>query len=358
MNELPEVASNAHIIALLAISDPDPATRDGWFLADFCLLNRLLDGLGPTQLWMTCIDIDATVSDFGPILHGNPFRQRRVVCHGNQDRSHLAVVARGDLKKAFLESLRSTCAIAGSRHEPLLLILMGHRERNVYSIMIGSEDDDNLETVLPRDIQTALGETLSPVSIILSSCYSGGWLSTQQSVMAAVADDELPDSYQRPASGCYRGGLFTHAIANTLSEDEFRDTDYRGFTENITENLRMLFALLAEENPPVYSAQGNAWSAPQEALTGLGHSQYQDRYNALPVVPADPMVGTSDRQHRNWRESPAITPPWPKETKSLFEKLISTYYSMNPGRETAANNTAVASRIAIFKGEVRTGSSS
>jgi len=94
MNELPEVASNAHIIALLGISDPDPANRDGWFLADFCLLNRLLGGLGSAQLWMTCIDIDVTIADFGPILYGNPFRGRRVVCNSNQDLSNLVTVPR------------------------------------------------------------------------------------------------------------------------------------------------------------------------------------------------------------------------------------------------------------------------
>jgi hypothetical protein len=354
MNELPEVASNAHIIALLAISDPDPVVRDGWFLADFCLLNRLLDGLGSTQLWMTCIDIEAAVADFGPILHGNPFRQRKVVCSGTQDLSNLVTVPQGDLKDAFLESLRSTYAIAAGRREPLLLILMGHGEKDVYGILIGSDNDADPKTLLPRDIQTALEETLSPVAIILSSCYSGGWLSTQQSVMAAVANDNLSDSYQRSASGSFRGGLFTHAIANTLSKDECRETDYKGFTENITANLRILFSLLAQENPPVYSAQGNAWSAPQEALTGLSNSQYRDKYNSLSMVPANPVVGSSDRQHGSRRQPPIITLlTWPKETESSFEKLISTYLSMNPGRETTANNTAVGARIAIFKGEVQ-----
>jgi hypothetical protein len=69
---------------------------------------------------MTCVDIDA---DFGPILYGNPFRQRKI---GKQDLSNLVTVSRGDLKDAFLESLRSACAIAASRCEPLLLTFMGH----------------------------------------------------------------------------------------------------------------------------------------------------------------------------------------------------------------------------------------
>jgi hypothetical protein len=354
MNELPEVASNAHVVALLGISDPDPAARDGWFLADFCLLNRLLDGLGSTQLWMTCIDIAATVAHFGPILHGNPFRPRRVVYNRNQELSNLAIVAKSELKNAFLERLRSTSATAASRHEPLLLILIGHGEEEVHGILIGSLVDDDLETVLPRDVQTALGEISSPVSIILTSCYSGGWLSAKQSVMAAVAATKLSDSYQRSASGRFRGGLFTHAIANTLIKDECRQSNYRGFTENITANLRMLFALLAEENPPVYSAQGNSWSTPQEALTGLGYSRYRDRYNALPLVPANPIFGTSDRQHGSRRQPPTMPPStWAKETESLFENLITAYHSMNPGRETAAKNTAVGFRIGLFKGEVQ-----
>jgi hypothetical protein len=66
MDKLPEVASNVYVIALLDILDPDPATGDGLLLAGkFC---RLFGGLGSTQLWMACVDIDATVADSGPIL--------------------------------------------------------------------------------------------------------------------------------------------------------------------------------------------------------------------------------------------------------------------------------------------------
>jgi hypothetical protein len=114
--------------------------------------------------------------------------------------------------------------------------------------------------------------------------------------------------------GSFKGGLFTHAIANTLNSDECRDID-------------------TERNLPVYSAQGDAWSAPQQALTGFGRSQYQDRYDALPVVPAKSTVGTSDRKHGSRRQPPTnIAGP-------LFEELTSTYYSINTGRESIASNT-------------------
>jgi len=61
--------------------------------------------------------------------------------------------SQGDLKCAFLENLRLTCVIAASHREPRLLILIGHGEEYVYSIRIGSHDDDVPETALPQDIR-------------------------------------------------------------------------------------------------------------------------------------------------------------------------------------------------------------
>jgi hypothetical protein len=305
MNDLPELTPNTHIVALLGISDPDPCEGDGWFLGYFCFLNRLLHDLSSSQQWLTCIDLDA---EFGPIVHGTPFKERKIVYEENRDLSGINKVPRVDLQRVFLDNLRSTCRAVASRQEPLLLILIGHGEEGTFGLCIGEEGDNGAsEMVLPQDVRIVLGEELSPespVTVILSSRFSGGWLSTQQSVMAAVAAHQESDSYQRSGSGCVRSVLFTHAIANTLRTEATRDTPYKEFTEHVDSNLERLFALLLEINPPAYSAQTNAWNEHQQSLTGLRAHPYQERFEALSSLSANPVSGTSDRERGSRRQRP------------------------------------------------------
>jgi hypothetical protein len=123
--------------------------------------------------------------------------------------------------------------------------------------------------VLPQDIRTVLGEELSPespVAVILSSYFSGGWLSMQQSVMAAVAAHQVSDSLQRSGSGCISG-----------ASDR---------------------------------ARGSRGQVPEGRPNELGLS------------------------------------------RGFLEKVIATYHSLNPDRETAAGNVSVEAKIALFQGLV------
>ncbi|KAF8537914.1 hypothetical protein BDD12DRAFT_844591 [Trichophaea hybrida] len=355
MNPIPEVSSRTHILALLGVSDPDPAEGDGWFIADFCLLNRLLEGLGNTQVWLTSVDLDSTVDNYGPILHGNPFRPRRVVYDSTQPLSNLMVLPENDLREVFLDYLRSICAIAAANKEPILLIFIGHGEEGTFGLCIGDQmDDGSSVTILPDDVRKVLRNGLSdnsPVATVLSSCFSGGWLSTDESVLAAVRPHAESDSYQRSASGSARGGLFIHAIANTMQKEEACKATYKIFTENITVELARLFSFLVEVNPPVYSAKGDTWDEPQERLTGLDPSAYQKRYEELPVVPANPHEGGSDRQ-RGSRRGKLPSLGTLGSARSLLAKLVSTYRILNPRHQTSAGNVAVEGKIALFRGEI------
>ena len=76
-----DVSPNTHVLALLGSRIPiHLLATDGLYHSRFLSSqNRLLAGLGKKQTWLMPPDLDSTVEDCGPVLHGNPFRPRQVV---------------------------------------------------------------------------------------------------------------------------------------------------------------------------------------------------------------------------------------------------------------------------------------
>ena len=197
-----DVSPNTRVLALLGVSDPDPAVGYGWFIADSCLFNRLLAGLGKQQTWLMPLNLDSVVEGYGRGLHGNPFRPRRVVYDSTMPLFAIVTVYESDLRAAYLESLRATCRAAARDNDLIHLISIGHGPNEIFGFCIGDSLGDGSSVILlPKDVHDILRNELdgSPVAIILSSCFSGGWLTSDQSVLAAVKEGGESDSYQRSA---------------------------------------------------------------------------------------------------------------------------------------------------------------
>ncbi|KAF8428672.1 hypothetical protein EV426DRAFT_585308 [Tirmania nivea] len=272
MNTIPEVTSNTHVMAILGVTDPDPGEGDGWLLADFCLLNQLLRDTGKTQSWFMAMNVDEAIVDHGDIVHGNPFRERKVVCSRRNPLHDVTECAVEDIRNAFLQQLRAVCRTCQTS-DKLLLVMVGHGEEETYGLCIGEEERE--EVLLRSEVDEITNAYLpagTNVAIILTSCYSGGWLSVDSSVMAAVSKDHESDSYQRSASECLRGGLFTQALINTLCAG-ITTSSYRKVTDDVTAHLERIFALVVEDHPPVYSAQANQWDQDASSMTGLKRVQ-------------------------------------------------------------------------------------
>ena len=222
---IPEVNERTRVLAVLGNRDPDPYDGDGWMYSDFCLLNQLLRHQGAEQVWLHSTDFDAAVDKFGPILHGQPHRQRKIVYDRGLTLAHLRLCSMSDLKRTFLEELArmGTESVPGDR---ILIILIGHGHDMPFGLCIGDEAHErgpNLESdfLLTRsDVDGILGRLNPMISqcIISNSCFSGAWLCSSGSrlSMVAVSEEALSDSFNKSSSGGYRGGYFTAALVDTL----------------------------------------------------------------------------------------------------------------------------------------------
>ena len=192
-----------HLIVILGPDNADPE-EDGWFAADFCLLNWLFTGLGKSQCWMTSIDLDDAVTQWGPILHGNPHRHRKVVFGApNQERHDIQTYRHlEDITVRLTETFASA-----SPGDNVVMIFIGHGDRDTYGLSIGAGEvlrPDLLENIItPYRYKIHL-------TILLTSCFSGGFVennSINATVLAAVQRDKFSDCFQRSASGRFRGGV-------------------------------------------------------------------------------------------------------------------------------------------------------
>lgn len=303
---LPEINDRTRVLALLGNADADPVKGDGWMYADFALLNQLFSGEGIQQIWLHSASesFSTAVERYGPMLHGNPKDPRKVVCDGQTAiLKHIMEVPEAQLKAEFLQQLRRFTSESEAGDRPLL-ILIGHgSEPPMFGVCIGDPAEDEMldkeqdqdRIISPEDIDPILGDLHDGVQqcIISTCCFAGNWICTNQSrsTMLAVAREAESDSYRRSASDKFRGGVFTDAIAGTLATTQHLTTSFHQLTTAITTNFGRLFPLLLDKNPPVFSAQNNAWHDDAARMTGLGGNDYKRRYDALRVVP--PNLGGS-----------------------------------------------------------------
>ena len=342
---IPDVNERTRLLAILGNTDPDPFDGDGWMYSDFCLLNQLLRDQGAEQVWLHATDFDAAVHKFGPILHGQPHRKRKTVYSLGMTLGHLRHCSITQLKRTFLEELARMGAdsVPGDR---ILIILVGHGNQQPFGLCISDVQDGDPEFeshyLLTRsDVDGILGRLNPMISqcIISNSCFSGAWLcsSGNRSSMVAVSDEGTSGSFDQSASGGCRGGYFTAALADTLRAHQASEESYLSHTENIMTSLDSLWAFLLAQNPSKFSAQNDAWNDSVASKTGLAQVEYQQRFDALLEVPADPVESETDRQQGARRSRYVRT-------------LIREYRLLKPGRNTMASNVAIEGRIGLFEG--------
>ena len=287
---LPLISPRTHLLALLGPDNAKP-DEDGWFAADFCLLNRLFTGLGRTQAWFTSIDLNQVIQQYGPILHGNPVRPRKVVCSNIEQLSSLHRIDQDFILDQWLHYVTFVCnTIPEDDH--ILIMLFGHGsdEEESFSFSVGSETlareqfGQIIDTVLIKNPNIK-------ISILMSSCYSGGWAVDNRfnaTILAAAKADQESNSVPRSASGRFAGGVFVQAVVNELlrtGSPSNKEIAYREWTENVRAEMDTLFAVGAN---PHFTARNNTWDCPYEEATGLPKNSYRERYNTLPIVPPNP----------------------------------------------------------------------
>ena len=369
---VPQITPNTHIVGLCGVNNwkhldgiqaSDP-TRDGWMISDFYLLNHLFKGSGKTQTWWSCLDPDELVNRHGEYLHGNCFRERRVVLDHSQkpDRTTLHITSPKELLHQFLQYFQELCARACKAEEPILMCVFCHGDRDTYGLEIGGEEEDGpLLSVEEISNILAVNENLN-ISIMMTSCFSGGWTVTpllrsetqasKATIFTAAGKNTLSESWCATESlGLTCGSIYVSAVVKTL-EAEAKE-EIAGGTEvttkecagSITNQLVNVvdprFGTIHEHQ---FEVQDKAWTDPYHKRTSLPAIPYHDLLMQLRIVP--PREVTDVRLDRG--ASLAEIKEWERSHPTAAHALIA---ASNYGGSMSAVRKAIRKEaIAYMKG--------
>ena len=165
--------------ALPGLADPG---NDGWFFSDFFLFNYLFRGLGANQLWLTSEDPQNLIARYGQYAHGDRRSDSKIVLDKSllpelEKPGNLRIFSRKDLLEDFLRTFRSECQIAAHNNQPVLLLLFGHGDEATYGLSIGGTGPSHAAPRLKiAQIAQCLTGLNLQLTILLTSCFSGGWV--------------------------------------------------------------------------------------------------------------------------------------------------------------------------------------
>ena len=312
----PDVTPKTHIIGLCGVSDfSDPETgrnaadprEDGWMVSDFYLLQYLLDGTGASQAWFTCHDPKSLIARYGEYLHGNSYRERKVVLDINQqpNLATLRVESPDGLLPSFLSYFRAECAVASKVKEPVLLCVFCHGEARTYGLEIGGTEEEGPILSIEAISKVIPENNGLDVSLLMTSCFSGGWTISSElrdennhsraTVMTAAGPDMVSESWPKTESlGRTCGSIYISSVIKNLAiKEQERNPGQTGtplstkdFAAAITYQLLNVvdprFGLYHDHR---FEAQQSRWGEPYPKRTGIPQSDYYDRLQALRVVP-------------------------------------------------------------------------
>ncbi|KAF6238615.1 hypothetical protein HO173_003121 [Letharia columbiana] len=323
----PDITSKTRIIAVLGIHQNATPQKDGWFVSDFFAFWNIFQGITENQKWYHCLDLDDLVTKHERYLHGNPYGQRKVVldsgilAQSKLSRHPLQRIRPDHLKPKTKQLIGDECKAAETAHENVLILLFGHGDVNNYGIELGTGDRATLQI---DEFRSAIKAIKVSITMIATSCYSGGWTCNPQlnlSTMAAAGSERVSLSWRFSGStGRACGSMFTTALVQKLTRvgatnkpliDEDEDCEltedqeetYAEFTRTVHEHLLKDLDRRGYEHELAFGAQDDAWTMCWRERTGIPLGQFKERWENLEDWAKDATLHPGDPLNRD----PAVT---------------------------------------------------
>lgn len=302
---VPIVHHNSRIIGVCGVlrEDSDPAA-DGWFLSDFFAMNYLMKGLGASQTWIATSSAEDLVVNYGEFLHGNPYRNRKVVLDEallqRGEITPVTVAAEFSLHKVTMDVLKKEYEIARLTGAPVLLLLFGHGDDRTYGVELGEDSILRID-----DVRSVVGDDIG-LTIISTACFSGGWSASTSLNATAAGPMSVSESWNESPSVRRRncGSIYASALINALSdasspliESLNENSSITGSiqpqaptatqTESFNEFARSIYDTLldldrfGDKHDIRFSAQDDDWGASWTGRTGIPLRTFADRWDQL-----------------------------------------------------------------------------
>ncbi|PTU25657.1 hypothetical protein P175DRAFT_0554889 [Aspergillus ochraceoroseus IBT 24754] len=338
----PDVSPRSRIVAVCGISDDGDLASPGE------------DG----QIWLTCEEPQHLIEKYGEYAHGDPRNERRIVLDkhllsGIDLAGNLHVVPKAILLERFVKTVEEQAAYAKRDGQHLIILIFAHGQQNPNGTFLGSEDEtmllntEHLQRAIPRGTK---------VTLMLTSCYSGGWLVQPElghrrllnatGIAASGPEDETKSWSLSRSAGRACGSTIATAILNELIQiEEAAGSDnspqshptYIDLATSIYDRAISLDTFFADQNVH-FSAQDDDWEAHWRARVGTPLVQYKARWEMLrQVAPSGTGFPNANSTPSNRRLG---------SLKKDLGKLSREYFAANPGRDSLASNVSLHSGIA------------
>lgn len=293
----PDFPPRSRIVAVRGVTDFNnqaSPTLDGWFFSDFYLFYHLLSPRvvgSSNQVWLTSEEPSFLVTKYKEYVHGDPRHDRRVVLDQDvlkriQDAGNIRVVPRSILLERFLNTVKEQARIAADSNEHLVILLFGHGEDSTYGVAIGGECDAlDAPKLNIEDIKRVIRPD-APVTLFMTSCYSGGWL-VQPNInmrqhlnvtgIAGCGHKQTTRSWPVSASlSRASGSMVATAIMKSIididdrqaASDILNQPTYISLANAIHESYKKLNSMFKRQQVH-FSAQDDAWAMQYQARIGI-----------------------------------------------------------------------------------------
>ncbi|KAL8927113.1 MAG: hypothetical protein Q9172_001535 [Xanthocarpia lactea] len=367
----------------------------GWFFSDFYLFHHLFQGIGANQIWMTCESPDRLVKRYGAYAHGEATGDHRIVLDKTllqqvNKFSNLRVFPSATLLEDFLRTLASEIKIAAQNRQPVLLLIFGHGDPGTYGIAVGgSGAPGQAPRLQTRHVIRAVGGLDVPLSMMLTSCYSGGWVYQPQlniTALTAAGPRAKSQGWGLSIGGRCHGSIWASAIKDSFikmeSEQATQYAPYPVAEEGAPQYESSIFAELARvihdtllhevdvglghTHAIRFAAQDDRWSQEWRQRSGIPLSRFKERWDMLKrLAPQQGIVrGARPAGGIEAIGSMSLEPPikglyglHPKFNKAqaimVIRDLAHTYLSSFPGlRITGPDKETLVNSRKIMAGEV------
>lgn len=362
----PDITSNTHVFGVLGIEQKQAMPwKDGWFLSDFFAFWHLLQGTTTKkQTWLHALDLDKLINEHKEYLHGNPYKNRKVVLNRAilnkaQDKASKDSITKienaRNLKMQFRNQFVSVCKTAAAANENVILLVFAHGDLRNNGIYLGEGSSDISKVFTFKRLVRELRDTKVKVCLISTACYSGGWCcqpDLQLTGFTATGSREEHKSLswaKSGSSGRYCGSVFAANIAGCLikgwlSEDVDDDdslTEVQGMSlaaldSTVHRSLLEMHDRRGYEHCMSFSAQDDTWSMHWQQRTGLPLSNFAQRWNDLPDYPKDPTLHPGDPLNRD----PTVS----QEVRNEFQRLEQAHRASGGGPTHLPSSQAGASQ--------------
>ena len=137
--------------------------------------------------------------------------------------NNIRVSKRAELLEDFIRTFRSECKIAVEKRQSILLVVFGHGDVKTHGIGIGGDKPNKVPRLLISHIVAAIKNLDLSVTIMLTSCYSGGWVyqpSLNISALTAAGPKSPSHAWDSSIGGRSHGSVYATAVRQAFTKME------------------------------------------------------------------------------------------------------------------------------------------